>query len=130
VPHPSKVRARHPVQQTAEKARAHLRRRERALDEEVSAFRDRSLAAAAFPYVFLDATYCKARVNRRVVSQAIVVATRVCAGGRREVLGVAVGDSEDRAFWTAFPRSLKARGLAGVQLVISDAHIPACHSRG
>jgi putative transposase len=92
------------------------------LDEEISAFRDRSLAASTFPYVFLDATYCKARVNRRVVSQAVVVATGVRADGWREVLGFAVGDSEDGAFWTAFLRSLKARGLHGVQLVISDAH--------
>jgi transposase-like protein len=92
------------------------------LDAEVAAFRDRSLADTAYPYVFLDATYCKARVNRRVVSQAVVVATGVTADGRREVLGFAVGDSEDGAFWTAFLRSLKARGLGGVQLVISDAH--------
>jgi len=92
------------------------------LDEEVSAFRDRSLAEQAFPYVFLDATYCKARVNRRVVSQAVVIATGVAADGHREVLGFAVGDSEDGAFWTAFLRTLKARGLAGTQLVISDAH--------
>ncbi len=75
-----------------------------------------------FPYVFLDATDCKARVNRRVVSQAVVIATGVAADGHREVLGFAVGDSEDGAFWTAFLRSLKARGLAGTQLVISDAH--------
>jgi putative transposase len=92
------------------------------LDTEVAAFRDRSLAQMAFPYVFLDATYCKARVNHRVVSQAVVVATGVAADGHREVLGFDVGDSEDGAFWTAFLRSLKARGLAGVQLVISDAH--------
>ena len=92
------------------------------LDTEVAAFRDRSLAGQAFPYVFLDATYCKARVNRRVVSQAVVVATGVRGDGWREVLGFAVGDSEDGAFWTAFLRSLKARGLGGVQLVISDAH--------
>src|SRR5690348_2799435 len=92
------------------------------LDAEVGSFRDRSLAGQSFPYVFLDATYCKARVNRRVVSQAIVVATGVRADGWREVLGFAVGDSEDGAFWTAFLRSLKARGLGGVQLVISDAH--------
>jgi putative transposase len=92
------------------------------LDEEVAVFRDRSLAEIAFPYVFLDATYCKARVNRRVVSQAVVIATGVAADGHREVLGFAVGDSEDGAFWTAFLRSLKARGLAGTQLVISDAH--------
>src|SRR4051812_30521165 len=89
------------------------------LDEEVDAFRDRSLAGIAYSYVFLDATYCKARVNRRVVSQAVVIATGVTADGRREVLGFDVGDSEDGAFWTAFLRSLKTRGLGGVQLVIS-----------
>jgi putative transposase len=93
------------------------------LDQEVSAFRDRSLAGQQFPYVFVDATYCKARVNRRVVSQAVVIATGVCGDGRREVLGFAVGDSEDGAFWTQFLRSLKARGLGGVQLVIADAHL-------
>jgi transposase-like protein len=92
------------------------------LDAEVAAFRDRTLADTTYPYVFLDATYCKARVNHRVVSQAVVVAVGVTADGRREVLGMDVGDSEDGAFWTAFLRSLKARGLSGVQLVISDAH--------
>jgi putative transposase len=92
------------------------------LDAEVSSFRDRSLADQAFPYVFLDATYGKARVDRRVVTQAVVIATGVAADGHREVLGFAVGDSETGAFWTAFLRSLKARGLAGTQLVISDAH--------
>jgi putative transposase len=99
------------------------------LDEQVADFADRSLSETTFPYVFLDATYCKARVGgarngkgSRVVSQAIVVATGVTADGRREVLGFAVGDSEDGAFWTAFLRSLKTRGLAGTKLVISDAH--------
>ena len=98
------------------------------LDEEVGAFRDRSLADTTYPYVFLDATYCKARVNHRVVSQAIVVAIGVTADGRREVLGMDVGDSEDGAFWTAFCRGLKARGLGGVQLVISDAHSGLKHA--
>ena len=58
------------------------------LDTEVSAFRDRTLAETSYPYVFLDATYCKARINHRVVSQAVVVAVGVSAAGRREVLGV------------------------------------------
>jgi putative transposase len=92
------------------------------LDEDVAAFRDRPLADTAYPYVFLDATYCKARVGRRVVSQAVVVAVGVAADGRREVLGFEVGDTESQPFWTTFLRSLKARGLGGVQLVISDAH--------
>jgi transposase-like protein len=92
------------------------------LDREVGQFRDRDLSALDYPYVFLDATYCKARVNHRVVSQAVVVAFGVAADGRREVLGFDVGDSENEAFWTGFLRTLKARGLGGVQLVISDAH--------
>ncbi len=92
------------------------------LDGEVAAFRDRPLSEVAFPYVFLDATYCKARVARRVVSQAVVIATGVAADGHREVLDFSVGDSEDGAFWTGFLRSLKTRGLTGTQLVISDAH--------
>jgi putative transposase len=83
------------------------------LEAEVGAFGDRSLAGQTFPYVFVDATSGKARVNRRVVSQAVVVATGVCGDGRREVLGFAVGDPEDGAFWTAFLRSLKARGWPG-----------------
>jgi putative transposase len=73
--------------------------------------------------VFCDATYVKGRVNGRVVSRAVVIATGVTATGDREVLGVDVGDSEDGAFWTAFLQGLRARGLAGVQLVISDHHL-------
>jgi putative transposase len=99
------------------------------LDTEVATFRDRTLAECEFPYVFLDATFCKARVGgdrrgrgSRVAGQAVVIATGVSADGRREVLGFDVGDSEAGAFWTAFLRSLKTRGLAGAQLVISDAH--------
>lgn len=92
------------------------------LDEQVAQFRDRDLAALDYPYVFLDATYCKARVNHRIVSQAVVVAVGVAADGRREVLGFDVGDTENEAFWTGFLRSLKTRGLGGVALVISDAH--------
>ena len=92
------------------------------LDADVAAWRTRPLDHIAFPYVFLDATYCKVRLNQRIVSQAVVIATGVSADGRREVLGCATGDSETEAFWTEFLRDLKDRGLGGVQLVISDAH--------
>ena len=92
------------------------------LDVTLEAFRTRSLEHVEFVYVLLDATYVKARVGGRVVSRAVVVATGISCTGDREVLGVDVGDSEDGAFWTAFLRSLRARGLHGVQLVISDAH--------
>jgi transposase-like protein len=92
------------------------------LDESLQAFRDRPLDHVEFPYVFLDATYVKARTGGRIVSKAVIVATGVARTGDREVLGVEVGDSEDGAFWIAFLRGLRARGLGGVQLVISDAH--------
>jgi len=92
------------------------------LDAEVAAWRTRPLDETSFPYVFLDGTYCKVRVNGRVVSQAVVIATGVRADGHREVLGCAVGDNETEAFWTEFLTDLRDRGLHGVQLVVSDAH--------
>jgi len=92
------------------------------LDEQVAAYDTRPLDHTAFPYLYLDATYCKARINGRVVSQAVVIATGISADGRREVLGSKVGDSENTVFWTGFLRELRERGLGGVQLVISDHH--------
>ena len=92
------------------------------LDEEVAAFRDRTLDHIEFPYVFVDATYLNGRKDHRVVSRAVVVATGVAADGNREVLDLDVGDSEDEVFWTTFLRRLRKRGLHGVVLVISDAH--------
>ena len=84
--------------------------------------RTRRLDHIAMPYVYLDATYIKARNNHRIVSRFVVVATSVTLDGGREVLAVDVGDSEDEVFWTAFLRGLKDRGPDGVRLVISDAH--------
>jgi putative transposase len=93
------------------------------LDVEVERFRSRPLGEASYPYIWLDATYLKARTNGRVLSQAVVIAMGLNAQtGQREVLGLDVGPSEDGGFWLAFLRGLVARGLAGVQLVVSDAH--------
>ena len=96
------------------------------LDEVVGAFRTRPLDHIGFPYVYLDATYLHVRnkpgKGGQVVSMAVVVATGIAADGSREVLGLDVGDSEDETFWRGFLLSLRQRGLAGVQLVISDQH--------
>ena len=93
------------------------------LDEAVGAFRTRRLDHARFPYIYLDATYLHVRTEAAmVVSKAVVVATGVTEHGRREILGLDVGDSEDEVFWRAFLIGLKKRGLGGVQLVISDQH--------
>jgi putative transposase len=90
------------------------------LDEEVERFRNRALED---PYVWVDATYVKARQDGHVASTAVVIAVGVNAQtGEREVLGFDVGPSEDGAFWTSFLRSLVARGLRGVRLVTSDSH--------
>jgi len=93
----------------------------RELDEAVEAFRNRSLEVA-YPYLWLDALYVKVRQNHRVVNMAVVIAIGVRETGEREVLAVDIGASEEEAFWIAFLRGLVARGLKGVQLVISDAH--------
>ena len=94
------------------------------LDERVEAFRNRTLGHVGFPYVYLDATYVNVRDDAlgQVVSRAVVIATGITATGDREILGVDIGDSEDETFWTRFLRSLRARGLNDVRLVISDAH--------
>ncbi len=91
------------------------------LDEVVEPFRNRPLEGE-YPFVWLDALYLKVRQNHRIVSQALVIATGVRENGEREVLGFALGASEEEAFWVAFLRSLVRRGLRGVQLVTSDAH--------
>jgi putative transposase len=94
----------------------------RSLDGEVAAFRTRPLDGGGYPYVWLDALAIKCREQGRIVNIAAVVATGVNAEGRREILGIDVLTSEDGAGWTAFLRDLVARGLGGVQLVVSDAH--------
>jgi putative transposase len=73
-------------------------------------------------FVWLDALSVKVREQGRVVNTAALVATGVNASGHREILGLELGAAEDGAAWTSFLRGLVARGLAGVKLVISDAH--------
>jgi putative transposase len=94
-----------------------------ALDVEVEAFRGRSLAGEAYPYLWLDATYVKVRDDGRVVNMAALVATGVDTSGERRILGLdlAAGNDEGSA-WPAFIAGLVERGLSGVRLVISDAH--------
>ena len=91
------------------------------LDGVVEAFRNRPLEAS-YPYLWLDATYLKVRQQSRVINMALVVAVGVNEDGEREVLGLDLGPAEDEAFWLQFLRGLVARGLKGLELVISDAH--------
>ena len=92
------------------------------IDADVAVLRTRRLDHQAFVYVWLDATYVHVRENRHVVSKAVVIATGLRADGHREVLGLDVGDSENETFWREFLTGLNDCGLAGVRLVISDAH--------
>lgn len=92
------------------------------LDEAVAAWRNRPLDAGPYPFVWIDALSMKVREGGRVCNTAVLVATAVNADGHRELLGLEVGAAETGASWTAFLRGLVARGLAGVRLVVSDAH--------
>ena len=100
------------------------------IDEGVHEFLARSLDHTWFPYLFVDATYLDVRVGHRVVCRALVVATGVSAQGRREILGMALGDAETTDFGSSVLRSLRERGLkvpspedpTGVVLVTRDAH--------
>src|SRR5215212_83431 len=91
------------------------------LDEQVQAFRERPLEGR-YPYLFVDAKVEKVRDGGRVARKCVVIAHAVHETGRREIIGLDVGEAETEAFWREFLRSLLARGLVGVQLAISDAH--------
>jgi putative transposase len=92
------------------------------LDATVEGWRSRPLDASPYTYVWVDALTQKVREGGRIVNVAVVHAVGVNADGHRETLGIDVITTEDGAGWTAFLRELVARGLSGVQLVISDAH--------
>ena len=92
------------------------------LDSELEAWRNRPLEAQAYPYVIVDARYEKVRVGHRVVSQGVLVVSGVRDDGLREILGVEVADTESEATYQDLFRSLKSRGLRGVELVVSDDH--------
>lgn len=92
------------------------------LDAELEAWRSRRLEARAYPYLFVDARYEKARVDGRVVSQGVLVVSGVRDNGFREILAVEVADTESEATYQELFRSLKGRGLKGVELVVSDDH--------
>ena len=94
----------------------------KSLDEAVAAFRNRPLDAGPYTYIWVDALTQKVREGGRIVNVAVVIATGVNAEGHREVLGLDLITTEDGAGWTSFLRGLVARGLSGVQLVVSDAH--------
>ncbi len=91
------------------------------LDPIVQEFRSRPLERE-YPFLIVDAMYCKVRENHRVRSKAVMIAIGVRSDGIREILGFMVGDSETETGWRSFLTSLKARGLKNVDLVVSDAH--------
>jgi putative transposase len=92
------------------------------LDGQVQAFRTRPLEGA-YPYLWLDAKHLKVRDAGHIHSKALMVAFAVHESGRREVIGIEIAESETEAGWAAFLRELRARGLEGVRLAVSDDHL-------
>jgi putative transposase len=93
----------------------------RGLDEQVRVFRERPLEGT-YPYLWLDAKVERVREPGGVRHKALVIAYGVHHSGRREVIGLDVGEAETESFWREFLRGLRARGLEGVRLCVSDAH--------
>jgi len=92
------------------------------LDAELEAWRSRPLEAEGYPYVFVDARYEKVRVAHKVISQGVLIVSAVRDDGFREIVGLEVADTESEATYQELFRSLKRRGLSGVELVVSDDH--------
>jgi transposase-like protein len=92
------------------------------LDGELAAWRSRPLGEHAYPYLSVDARYEHVRIDGRVVSQGVLVVAGVRDDGVREIVAVEVADTESEASYDALFRSLKERGLRGVELVTSDDH--------
>ena len=93
----------------------------RSLDGMLHRFAERPLEEA-YPYVILDARYEKVRLDGVIQSQAVFLAIGINWEGRRQLLGVALANRESASSWTTFVTGLKARGLHGVEFVVSDDH--------
>ena len=92
------------------------------LDTELAVWRNRPLTETTYPYLSVDARYEHVRQDGRIVSQGVLNVAGVRADGHREILAVAVADTESEATYQQVFRDLKARGLSGVRLVTSDSH--------
>jgi transposase-like protein len=90
------------------------------LDEELTQWRNRPLGRT--PYLLVDARYEKVRHGSSVVDCAVLVAVGITPEGTRSVLGVSVSLSEAEVHWREFFQSLIARGMHGVEMIVSDAH--------
>ena len=90
------------------------------LDEVLEAWRKRPLGEVI--YLYLDARYEKVRMDGQIRDAAILIASGVGKAGKRKILGLSVSLSEAEVHWRTFLQDLVARGMQGVQLVISDDH--------
>lgn len=90
------------------------------LDEELKAWRNRTLGETR--YLILDARYEKMRHNGVVRDVAVLSAIGIGPDERRRILGVSVELSEAEVHWRSFLESLQARGMRGVQYIVSDDH--------
>ena len=93
----------------------------RGLDDQVRILRERPLEGA-YPYLWLDAKVERVRERGGVRQKCLVIAYAVHESRRREVIGLDVGEAESEAFWREFLRGLRARGLHGVRVCVSDGH--------
>ena len=94
----------------------------KALDARVQAWNERALDTQAYPFVIVDALVVKVRRDHAVRATSALIVSGVNAQGRREILGLSLGDSESEGTWTDMFAWLKRRGLHGVEVLVSDDH--------
>lgn len=90
------------------------------LDEVHKVWREQPLGEMA--YLLVDAKYQKVRIDKKVVSAAVMTAYTVDSLGNRRCIGCEVSLSEASIYWRKFLGSLVKRGLCGVKMVTSDSH--------
>ena len=73
-----------------------------------------------YAVVFLDATHFHVRSEGRIVKQAVYIAIGIDMSGRKDVLGMYVGQNESAEFWLSILNGLKNRGVEDILIACVD----------
>ena len=102
-------------------SRSHVSNLAAELDKKLTIWRKRKLTKE-YPYLVVDARYERIRTEEGVFSKAVMIVIGISDSGYREILSIDIGDSENETDWGLIFKTLKERGLKGVQYVVSDDH--------
>ena len=75
---------------------------------------------AIYPFIFLDAIHFKVRDNGSIVNKAAYIVIGINCQGKKEVLGIWLGENESRKFWLKVVTDLKNRGVDDIIIACTD----------